>query len=287
MRKQSDSIVAHNVASVKLLSPFRYPGGKTWLIPRIKQWLSHLRTRPVKFIEPFAGGAVVGLTVAAELLAGNITLVELDDQVAAVWQTILRGDAKGLVDRITAFHLTLDTAKRELETTPRNLTEKAFQAVLKNRVNHSGIMAPGAGMLCYGENGKGIKSRWYPEVLKKRILEIARMKDRITFIKADGIEVLKKNANRTNFVFFIDPPYTAGGKEAGRRLYTHHQLDHEELFRVTNTLSGDFLMTYSNDEIVHELAQRYNFDIQEITMKSNHHVRMTELLIGRDLDWVR
>ena len=58
-----------NVASVPQRSPFRYPGGKTWLVPRIRQWLTSLPTKPARFIEPFAGGAIVGLTVAFEQLA--------------------------------------------------------------------------------------------------------------------------------------------------------------------------------------------------------------------------
>jgi len=29
-----------NVASVPQRSPFRYPGGKTWLIPTVRQWLN-------------------------------------------------------------------------------------------------------------------------------------------------------------------------------------------------------------------------------------------------------
>src|SRR5437667_3530211 len=68
-------------------SPFRYPGGKTWLVPHIRQWLASLPKRPSEFIEPFAGGGIVSLTVAIERLADTVIMVELDDQVAAVWQT--------------------------------------------------------------------------------------------------------------------------------------------------------------------------------------------------------
>ena len=45
-----------NVASVPQRSPFRYPGGKTWLIPQIRAWLGSLPERPAEFIEPFSGG---------------------------------------------------------------------------------------------------------------------------------------------------------------------------------------------------------------------------------------
>src|ERR1700674_1531455 len=35
-----------NVASVPQRSPFRYPGGKTWLIPYIRSWLVAKTCRP-------------------------------------------------------------------------------------------------------------------------------------------------------------------------------------------------------------------------------------------------
>ena len=51
-----------NVASVPQRSPFRYPGGKTWLIPTVRQWLKQERRIPKELIEPFAGSAIVSLT---------------------------------------------------------------------------------------------------------------------------------------------------------------------------------------------------------------------------------
>src|SRR3989304_5612529 len=78
-----------NVASVPQRSPFRYPGGKTWLVPRIRQWLGSLPAKPAKLIEPFAGGAIVGLTAAFEQLTDLVILVERDEQVAAVWHPII------------------------------------------------------------------------------------------------------------------------------------------------------------------------------------------------------
>jgi len=139
----------------------------------------------------------------------------------------------------------------------------------------------------HGENGKGIISRWYPETLARRILEIARIRERITFIHGDGLEVMRENVRRPDAVFFIDPPYTAAGKKAGRRLYVHFDVDHEELFRIARSLAGELLMTYDNAQGIRQLAQRHGFDMLPIAMKSTHHARMMELLIGRNLDWAR
>jgi len=58
----------------------------------------------------------------------------------------------------------------------------------------------------------------------------------------------------------------------------------EALFRVTETVAGDFLMTYDNAEAVRELAAMHGFDTLPIAMKNTHHAEMTELLIGRNLD---
>ncbi len=149
-------------------------------------------------------------------------------------------------------------------------------------MNRGGILAPGASLIKDGENGKGLRSRWYPETLEKRILNISGVRDRITFICGDGIQLMRERADRPDAVWFIDPPYTV----AARRLYNHWELDHAELFEVSASLAGDFLMTYDNDERVHALANKHGLDSREIPMKNTHHAEMTELLVGRDLSWL-
>ena len=217
----------------------------------------------------------------------RVTLIERDDDVSAVWETILSGSYRQLVDRIAGFDLTLENVRAELRRSNVSRMDLAFQTILRNRVNHGGILAPGSGIIKHGENGKGIKSRWYPDTLYKRIVNICHVKERIRFIHGNGVTVLKENARHSDYVFFIDPPYTAAGKKAGKRLYTHNDLDHEELFEIAATLRGDFLMTYDNAEGVETLAKRHSFDTHAIAMKNTHHAEMTELLIGRDLSWVR
>lgn len=276
-----------NVASVPQRSPFRYPGGKTWLVPHIRRWFARMAARPSTFIEPFAGGGIISLTVAFEYLADHVVMVELDDDVAAVWETILDGGGEWLANKIVHFDLTHETVQAALSQAPSDIRERAFATILKNRVNHGGILAPGASMVKHGENGKGLKSRWYPQTLSQRILSIVVVRDRINVTHGDGISVMKEHSNRNDTVFFIDPPYTAGGKRAGSRLYTHSVMDHAELFRVAASLDGDFLMTYDDATELHDLANQYGFDTMLVAMKNTHHAKMKELLIGRNLDWAR
>lgn len=273
-----------NVASIPQRSPFRYPGGKTWLIPRVRRWLLSQTTKPSELVEPFAGGGIVSLTVAFERLADQVMMVELDDQLAAVWRTILEepGGAERLAERIATFELSREFVREVLDSEAVTVFERAFQTILKNRVNRGGILAPGASLVKLGENGKGLSSRWYPETLRKRILNIANVRDRITFVQCDGLEIMRDRATRPSSVFFIDPPYTV----AAKRLYNCWDIDHAALFELTATLSGDFLMTYDNDELIRKLAREYGFDTRQVAMKNTHHAEMTELLVGRDLSWV-
>jgi len=87
-----------------------------------------------------------------------------------------------------------------------------------------------------GKNRRGITSRWYPETLQKRIAVIHQMRERFTFIQGDGSEVMLNNADSPDTVHFIDTPYTAPGKGAGRRLYTHFIVDPDLPKQVHSTM---------------------------------------------------
>ena len=56
-----------NVAQVPQRSPFRYPGGKTWLVPHVRAWLRSLPKKPQVFVEPFAGGGIINAGASLKL----------------------------------------------------------------------------------------------------------------------------------------------------------------------------------------------------------------------------
>lgn len=272
-----------NVAAVPHRSPFRYPGGKTWLVPYIRQWLSSFPNRPDELAEPFAGGGIVGLSAVFENLVESVVFVEMDEDVGSVWETMLNGNGARLAAKISLFDVSLDSVRTVLSRTPNKTIDRAFATIVRNRVQRGGIMAPGASLMKKGENGRGLRSRWYAETLAKRILDISERHDRISFIAGDGLEFLRYNAHRTDTVFFIDPPYTV----AGRRLYRYSEIDHEALFRIVASLKGDFLMTYDNVPGIRSLAIQFGFDTHAVPMKNTHHEIMRELLIGRSLEWAK
>lgn len=75
-------------------SPFRHPGGKTWFVPTFRRWLASPPVNPRIPVEPFAGGGMISLTALFEGLTERVVMVELDDDVAAMWEAVVNGDAK-------------------------------------------------------------------------------------------------------------------------------------------------------------------------------------------------
>jgi DNA adenine methylase len=270
-----------NVASVPQRSPFRYPGGKTWLIPTVRQWLKQDKKQVAELVEPFAGGGIVSLTAAFENLAGNITMVEKDEEIAAVWEVILNGQNRWLADKILSYHLTVDNIKAELDRPDKQICDVAFCTILRNRIFHGGILAKGSGMTKSGENGKGIASRWYPKTLHDRIIAIGSIKQKIQFITGDAFNILEQNKDNKETYFFIDPPYTV----AGKRLYNYSEIDHKQLFALTSRLKGKFMLTYDNTEEIRQLADSCSLPYKTISMKTTHHLEKKEIIISDNFEW--
>lgn len=265
-----------NVASVPQRSPFRYPGGKTWIIPAFRRWMRQFEPGRITFIEPFAGGGIVSLTTAFEKLAHRIIMVELDEEIAAVWKTMLNDDNDWLTQQIVDFEMNLGNVQEHLAKAKNSVRETAFATILKNRVFHGGIITKGSGLIKHGENGKGLASRWYPRTLASRISAIKSVSEKIQFIQGDAFDVIRQYSDDAAAVFFVDPPYTI----AGKRLYTYFDIDHEALFQAMSTVKGNVLMTYDDTPEVRTWAEKFQLHYKTIPMKTTHHLEKYELLIS-------
>ncbi len=274
-------IPAVNVASAPQRSPLRYPGGKTWLIPHIRHWLKAIEPRPKLLVEPFAGGGIVSLTAVMEGLVDRCLMVELDRDVAAFWYAALRHGPE-LCEMVQGFQPTREAVDALSRQMPANVLEHGFRTLVLNRTRRGGILAPGASLSRYGESGKGVASRWYPETLKKRLSAIGGCGQRIGFSEADGMALLEVMAGSLgdSCVLFVDPPYTAGGKRAGQRLYAHNAVDHGRLFELLADGKTDFVMTYDRAPEIEALVRKHGFHVVQVEMKNTHHARIYELVIS-------
>jgi DNA adenine methylase len=261
------------------LSPFRYPGGKSRLRATIINWISQLGFRPTHFVEPFAGGASVGLAIAELDLADHVTLAEIDPDVSAVWDVVLNGQATAFADQIRAFRLSRSTAAEVIAREPTDQLSRAFRCLLLNRISRAGIMAPGAGWLNRGEHDHGIASRWYPKTLSDRVTLTNALRDRITFVQRDGLQVLEQFAKEARAVAFVDPPYIVKGRGAGKRLYAHHDVGCDKLFKIVRAFSGAMIITYHRSVVVKRLSNEAGLELHTIKVQTGHTRPKRELIM--------
>lgn len=256
----------------KHISPFRYPGGKSWFYPVFRNWFEKTGNRTL--VELFAGGASIGLRSLESGLCDRLVMIELDLGVAAVWQTILGNHWKALISRIETFQPTLSEYSAAMLQKPESKLGLGWQTLLRNRLNHGGIITAGAAPLKRGEDDKGLGSRWYPKTLVSRIHRIREMRDKIDFHQGDALPILQIG-NWDECAFFVDPPYPI----AGRRLYSHCKIDDENLLEKLQQTGRPFLATYENLEAISAIAVKLGLGIEHASMFARCHTRKTELII--------
>jgi hypothetical protein len=267
----------------RYVSPFRYPGGKYWFLKVARRWLANGSKLPEVLIEPFAGGAGISLAAVRDELVSRVVFAELDQDVAATWETILNGHAMWLTQELLSFRVSRKRVEAALSRLPESAHERAFQCLLRNRTARGGVLKKGAGLLRRGEAGRGLRSRWYPEALALRIKMIVNLKSSIHFRGGDGFALIREYLDHSGAVFFVDPPYT----QAARRLYAHWEIDHENLFQLLADAKGDVLMTYDNTSEVRRWAAKYGFQVRPVSMRTTHHRKKRELMICRTFHWFK
>ena len=276
-------IPAVNVATVPQRSPLRYPGGKTWLVPHIRAWLGSIEPAPDLLIEPFAGGGIVSLTAVMEGLVGRCVMAEIDQDVAAFWQAALQHN-DDLIAKVLRFIPTRSNVMELERQRSSSVLDRGFRTLVLNRTRRGGILADGASFNRSGENGKGVKSRWYPDTIVRRLEAVAERSGMIDFRETDGVGLLQQmltSPTTTRAAIFADPPYTPGDKPSGRRLYNHDTIDHPRLFAILADSEAEFLMTYDESPEIMRLIRQRRFHVVRVEMKNTHHARRVELVITR------
>ena len=228
-------IPAVNVACVPQRSPLRYPGGKTWLIPHIRYWLTgrigarlsaggvaasqsdahNSRQRRLQGLVDARAQTSSTAHAAAkpELLvepfaAGGIVSLTavMEGMVERCMLAELDEDVSAfwqaalrcgasLQSRVRRFQPTRDAVNALASTVPAGVLDRGFRTLVLNRTRRGGILAAGASLSRRGENGKGVASRWYPETTIRRLAEIERHAPRIDFRKTDGLGLLASLAS--------------------------------------------------------------------------------------------
>ena len=239
---------------MKCISPFRYPGGKSKLLPQIMSELKDLENISENFKDVFVGGGSVSLEVAETFPDTRIQMNDKDPRIAAFWKVTCSDGVDELIEKIDVdptWNLFTDTQSMKCTTD----LDLAFQGIFLNRTAYNGILSAGP-IGGWDQSGKyKIDSHYKIKKLKKKILYCNRLlADRTIVTCEDFRTVLSTSGEKT--AIYLDPPYIVKGNGwygFDMSVEDHHALANMLKYRDNWLLSYDdcFLSRrlYSLEEI--------------------------------------
>lgn len=267
-----------------ILSPLRYPGGKSKLAPHFKNIIKYNNLVDGRYIEPFAGGAGVGLSLLVDEYVRNIVINDIDKSIFSFWNSILNKTDE-FCQLIENTPITVEEwiKQKEIQTKKHNNVnelELGFSTFFLNRTNRSGIMYAGP-IGGREQSGKWkIDARFNKNNLIERIKRIAMYKNRIKITNLDTvvlIKKMKKELTNKDLIYF-DPPYYNKGKELYLNYYNHK--DHLELSKKILELEDyNWVVTYDNCDIIKELYLNQNLITYDINYSIGKKTKGAELMI--------
>ncbi len=216
-------------------SPLRYPGGKARLAGLLSDLLALNELESCEYFEPFAGGAGAALALLGSKTVSRIHLNDADPRIYAFWKSC-KSDSERFAERILKISVTIDEwhTQRSICSAPskHNQFDVGFAAFFMNRCNRSGVI-DGAGPIGgYAQTGKWrVDVRFNRQELATRVLQLGKMRSRISVSNLDALDFLKRKLprglDRERVFVYLDPPYV----QKGQRLYlnAYDKQDHGTL----------------------------------------------------------
>lgn len=239
-------------------SPLRYPGGKGKIAKFMKQFVKENFYKLPVYVEPYAGGSELALTLLIEGYVKEVWINDKDNGIYCFWDSILNHTEK-FIQKIKETKINISTW-REQKNIYKNQDkytklEIGFATFYLNRCNFSGVIKGGP-IGGINQTGKWkLDARFNKEDLIKRINKISEYKDSIMLYNQDTLELLKEHEQIfRKFLLYLDPPYF----DKGDQLYTNHYKsdDHKKIAEYVRKLKGKWIVSYDN---VPEIVDLYKF----------------------------
>jgi DNA adenine methylase len=287
-------------------SPLRYPGGKRKVTNFIKLLLLENRVIGCDYVEPYAGGASVALSLLYEEYADHVYINDIDRSVFSFWNAVLHR-TDDLCARIHDTDVTVEEWLRQRSVQraaqPDDL-DLAFSTFFLNRTNRSGILSGG---LIGGQEQTGfwkMSARYDKTNLIQRVRKVARFKNRITLTRLDAADLLRAWMTPVSALTFIylDPPYYLKGEGLYENFYTHAH--HVGISETTRQLQVPWLVSYDAAPEVLKLYGQYRPLRYSLSYSAADRYRGSEVMFfsqgltvpqvatpscvpAKDVDWAR
>lgn len=232
-------------------TPLRYPGGKAKLCAYIKEIIRANKLFDGEYVEPYAGGAAIGLELLLQEYVTKIHVNDLSEPVYSFWKAVLN-DTEELCRLVKNTKLSVPSWDRQkrIFSNPgdHSYVQLGFATFFLNRTNRSGILNGG---VIGGREQTGewkIDARYNADELIFRIESIANMRRKIKLTRSDALALLRSGLPKwpKKTLIYLDPPYY----EQGRELYYDYYKkdDHAELakFVAAKMRSKFWIVSYDN-----------------------------------------
>ena len=242
-------------------SPLRYPGGKGRLSSYFKQTYEANSLCGGVYIEPYAGGAAVGLSLLIDGYASRVIINDIDSSIYAFWYSVIN-KTEGLCRLIRDTPVDVETwelqRKIQKERDKHDLLELGFSTFFLNRSNRSGILDAG---IIGGKSQSGrwkIDARFNKNELISRIQRISPYRDKIELHNLDAMRLIEQIIDglpEKTFIYF-DPPYYIKGKDLYLNFYGKD--DHTSVAnRISKISLQKWVVTYDRIGFIEELYSQY------------------------------
>lgn len=269
---------------MRILSPLRYPGGKSKIATFVKQIIKDNNLLDGVYVEPFAGGAAVALSLLMDEYVSRIVINDKDRSIYAFWYSVLN-ETERLCQYIEETPVTMDTwrMQREIQSADNkntvDLLSLGFSTFFMNRTNRSGIIKAG---VIGGFNQTGnykIDARYKKEELIGRIRRIAAYADRIELHNEDAADLISRISNITpqNTIMYLDPPYYKKGR--GLYMNYYNDSDHKTIRDViTNVNTIRWIVSYDNSTFIKSLYEDFRSQEFYLNYSANNNGKGTEVI---------
>lgn len=263
-------------------SPLRYPGGKSKLAPLIDLLIAKANIDNCTYIEPFAGGSGVALSLLLEDKVRKVVINDYDRAVYSVWRAI-KTDAQNLIRLVNTSPITIDEwyKQRDIYYNARSYSlELAFATLFLNRTNRSGILTGGP-IGGYEQSGDWrLDARFDRDAIINRIAAIARKKDSIVVYNKDIISLLDKYIPRhlENAFIYFDPPYYNKGQKLYKNFFSPD--DHKRIAeRILNHVECPWVITYDDVPEIREIYRDQQIKQFDLTYSAANKGTASEIII--------
>lgn len=274
------------------VSPLRYPGGKRKLAPLVADLVVKSGLEVDLFVEPFAGGAAVSISLLESGLVRNIALGDIDPLVASFWQVVFSDDAQDLVRMVGDVPVTLAEWEKQKALTPGNRLEAAFKCLFLNRTSFSGALMSDTGPIG-GRSQKSaykIDCRFNRERICARILELSELRRRVRFVRCASYREIAGQIRQMTLakehpeaiLWYLDPPFFAKADRLYRFSFRANQ--HDLLYRDIGKghLPGHWILSYDDHERARELYDSHE-GYARVNLRYSARVDVRERLVSSEI----